>query len=59
MLSNLEKKLIKKEEAFCSNNYKPLPVVLKRGKGYLCLGCSFEKIFRFFVSLLCCKSRSL
>ena len=33
MLSKLEKNLIEKEETFCSNNYRPLPVVLKKGKG--------------------------
>jgi ornithine--oxo-acid transaminase len=47
MLSNLEKKLIKKEEAFCSNNYKPLPVVLKRGKGIYVWDVHSKKYFDF------------
>ena len=35
MLSKLEKNLIEKEETFCSNNYRPLPVVLKKEKAFM------------------------
>lgn len=47
MLSKLEKSLIKKEETFCSNNYKPLPVVLKKGKGIYVWDVHSKKYFDF------------
>ena len=47
MLSKLEKSLIKKEETFCSNNYRPLPVVLKKGKGIYVWDVHSKKYFDF------------
>ena len=47
MLSKLEKKLIEKEETFCSNNYRPLPVVLKKGKGIYVWDVHSKKYYDF------------
>ena len=47
MLSKLEKNLIEKEEAFCSNNYRPLPVVLKKGKGIYVWDVHKKKYYDF------------
>ena len=50
MLSNKEKKLIKKEETFCSNTYNPLPVVLKKGKGVYVWDVHCKKYLDFLSS---------
>lgn len=47
MLSDIEKKLIKKEETFCSNTYHPLPVVLKKGKGVFVWDVNNKKYFDY------------
>ncbi len=47
MLSKLEKNLIEKEETFCSNNYRPLPVVLKKGKGIYVWDVHSKKYYDF------------
>ena len=47
MLSNIEKKLISKEETFCSNTYHPLPVVLKKGKGVFVWDVNNKKYFDY------------
>ena len=47
MLTNIEKKLIKKEETFCSNTYHPLPVVLKKGKGVFVWDVNNKKYFDY------------
>ena len=47
MLTNIEKKLISKEEAFCSNTYHPLPVVLKKGKGVYVWDVNNKKYFDY------------
>ena len=47
MLTDIEKKLIKKEETFCSNTYHPLPVVLKKGKGVFVWDVNNKKYFDY------------
>ena len=47
MLTEIEKKLIKKEETFCSNTYHPLPVVLKKGKGVFVWDVNNKKYFDY------------
>ena len=47
MLSEIEKKLIEKEEIFSSNTYNPLPVVLKKGKGIYVWDVNNKKYFDF------------
>ncbi len=50
MLSRLEKILTDKEEIFCANTYKPLPVVLKKGKGVYVWDVHSKKYFDFLSS---------
>jgi len=50
MLSKLEKILTDKEEIFCANTYKPLPVVLKKGKGVYVWDVHSKKYFDFLSS---------
>ena len=38
------KKYIELEDKYGAHNYHPLPVVLAKGEGSICMGCRREKI---------------
>lgn len=50
---------IDREARYGAHNYHPLPVVLERGEGDLCLGYRWKKVFRFSFCLFGCEPGTL